>query len=313
MKRYLTCLLLSSVVSAYASTTNTKVIYGEDNRVDAYASTNSIHKQVALSTAAMIANAQLISWSGKFQIQEYKTLEESENVCASEKFSQQPTVAICSGFLIAPDLLVTAGHCMQPSMFNTNPCGTFSWVFDYKMVDEKNINFSSIESQNVYRCNKVVAAKLDNNSMLDYAVIKLDRPVVGRQPLKLRRAGSVTKGQNLAVIGHPTGLPTKIATGNVIKSEHMNYFVTNLDTFHGNSGSVVIDSATGTVEGILVRGKADYVPSIASNPESCQIVNKCDNLGLRCSAAGQDLDGEHVTRISTILNLVPQSVRRAIK
>lgn len=299
------------MVNSYAAS-SPKVIYGEDNRVDVYASTNAIHKQVALSTAGMISNSQLISWSGKFQIQDFKTLEDSENVCPTEKFSQQPTVAICSGFLIAPDLIVTAGHCVQPSMFNMNPCANFSWVFDYKMNDEKNINFSSIDSNNVYRCNKVIASKLDNNSLMDFAVIKLDRPVIGRTPLKIRKAGSVVKGQSLAVIGHPTGLPQKIATGNVLKSEHPNYFVTNLDTFHGNSGSVVIDSATGVVEGILVRGKTDYVPSILSNPESCQIVNKCDSTGVRCSAVGQDLDGEHVTRISSILSYAP-AARRVIK
>ena len=38
-------------------------------------------------------------------------------------------------------------------------------------------------------------------------------------------------------------------------------FMTNLDTFGGNSGSPVYNAKTHKVEGILVRGERDYVPN----------------------------------------------------
>ena len=45
----------------------------------------------------------------------------------------------------------------------------------------------------------------------------------------------------LVVIGHPSGLPTKIADGAWVRNnESEYYFVTNLDTFGGNSGSAVL-------------------------------------------------------------------------
>jgi hypothetical protein len=147
---------------------------------------------------------------------------------------------------------------------------------------------------------------------VDYAVIKLDRPVVGRVPLKIRKAGLIANGQRLIVIGNPSGLPTKVTDGNVIRTDHPSYFGTNLDTFHGNSGSAVINATTGEVEGILVRGKTDYVPSIRSNPLSCLVVNKCDINGKNCTNGPslRDPDSEHVTRISLILPYAPRLLRR---
>ena len=51
----------------------------------------------------------------------------------------------------------------------------------------------------------------------------------------------------------------KIADGAwVRKNTNPVFFQTNLDAFGGNSGSPVLNSETGEVEGILVRGEIDY-------------------------------------------------------
>ena len=53
----------------------------------------------------------------------------------------------------------------------------------------------------------------------------------------------------------------KIAFGNtyVRRSNDAGYFVANLDTYGGNSGSPVINAGTGILEGILVRGETDFI------------------------------------------------------
>ena len=101
------------------------------------------------------------------------------------------------------------------------------------------------------------------------------------------------KGTELVVIGHPTGLPTKIAGGAWVRQNTNNvYFQSNLDTFGGNSGSAVFDAETGTVEGILVRGETDYV---YDSSRGCRVPKQCSNEGCR---------GEDVTRITNIKELM---------
>ncbi|MFN8369647.1 MAG: S46 family peptidase [Bacteriovoracaceae bacterium] len=89
------------------------------------------------------------------------------------------------------------------------------------------------------------------------------------------------------------GLPTKISDGaNVRTNNNPKYFVANLDTYGGNSGSAVFNTKTGEVEGILVRGENDYVYDSA---QGCRVSNKCTNAGCR---------GEDVTRITNIKELM---------
>jgi V8-like Glu-specific endopeptidase len=314
MKRILTLALTITSLSSFAgidSTTQADVVYGQDGRKDLYEVTDPTILKLAASTASMVPNQRLASsaTSNTYSISNVQTLEESDNVCPTEKFSEQPSAAICSGFLIGLDTIVTAGHCMDPVQL-PGACPNFSWVFDLKMQNANTINLNNISKNNVYRCKQVIAQKLSMD--VDYAVIKLDRPVVGRTPLKIRKSGAITNNQRLLVIGNPSGLPTKVTDGNVIRIDNPNYFGTNLDTFHGNSGSAVINATTGEVEGILVRGKTDYVPSIPSNPMSCLVVNKCDMTGRTCSIGPslRDPDSEQVTRISLVLPYVSKLSRR---
>lgn len=112
----------------------------------------------------------------------------------------------------------------------------------------------------------------------------------GVSPLKFRESGTAGDGEQLVVIGHPSGLPTKIAGGAKIRSGEAAYFTANLDTFGGNSGSAVFNATTGIVEGILVRGELDYVSDIVDG-KVCKRANKCSDDGC---------DGEDVTRITSV-------------
>ena len=113
----------------------------------------------------------------------------------------------------------------------------------------------------------------------------------------------MTLNNPVAVIGHPSGLPVKIASeANVIQTTGVmqnedgdlvpvaSQFVTNLDTFGGNSGSPVINTDSYKVVGILVGGDQDYVQS---TEDLCVEVNRCDLSGVGCT-------GESVTKMSYI-------------
>lgn len=297
--------LTSLTLLSFAAHAEIKVIYGKDNRQDVYQVTNAMHKNLAASTAGMInvAHFQKSSKQGFFDLRGTQTLERAQNICPSEAFSQQQVAPTCSGFLVSPDTIVTAGHCYKSFSTPEDVCKKFAWVFDYNMKSASHNPTRDIPIQNVYVCKKVVAAEL--SATADYAVIKLDRPVVGRAPLKIRTSGKISDKASLVVIGHPTGLPTKVSSaGRVTRNTDPTRFSTTLDTFHGNSGSAVFDAATGVVEGILIQGKNDYLPSKKGDASSCLVVNKCDDLGQNC-AAGEEQGpiqwGEVVLRLNQVI------------
>lgn len=308
---------LTTLVFAVNAQAGIDVIYGKDNRQDIYQVSSSLHKKLAMSTAGMVQLGafQKASKPGVFDLQGVQTLERAQNICASESFSQQPAAATCSGFLVGPDTLITAGHCYKSMGSPEQVCKAFAWVFDLHMTSSSSNPTKNIPISNVYLCKEVIAAELGPTT--DFAVIKLDRPVVGREPLKYRTSGKISNSANLVVIGHPTGLPTKVsAGGKVTKNDDATRFSTTLDTFHGNSGSAVFDASTGIVEGILIQGKTDYVPSKKDDPKSCMIVNKCDENAQNCSAGpdqGPVQWGEVVLRLDRVIPHIKKSLALKLK
>lgn len=271
--------LLALLVLSVSVLAQDRVIYGDDNRKDVFESTNSLYVELSKSTAAMIAGSDLKANRGEVTITG-GTLE-SRGVCKQERFSQQVSAANCSGFLVAPNVLVTAGHCIKSEM----DCRNYKWVFDFK-VESSEQSSVNVPATSIYSCKKIISRALDNSNGDDYAVIELDRNT-DRRPLEFRRHGKVPRWSGLVVIGHPTGIPTKIADGAVVRSYEDKFFVTNLDTYGGNSGSAVFNARTGIVEGILVRGENDYV----RGPNGCMVSNVCKSNECR---------GEDVTYITNI-------------
>lgn len=284
-------LLLTFSVTAFAKApvaTTPKVIYGQDDRLDVFESSDNLMKELSLSTAVQILNRNLIETSSGVYTVKAETLAES-GMCKSERFANQMTAGNCSGFLVAGDKLVTAGHCINSDY----DCQNHYWVFDFanKEKEEKSFTFGK---EQVYRCSKIIERKKDSYSQADYAVLKLERVVTGRTPLKYRTEGKPADDAVFTVIGHPTGLPTKITSAADMRNNtNPIYFVTNADTYGGNSGSAVVDSRTGIVEGILVRGDQDYT----------RTEDGCLGSVYRPQAGGR---GEDVTRITIINDLKKQ-------
>jgi V8-like Glu-specific endopeptidase len=309
MKLILAILTLSLATHVFAEI---NVIYGFDNRRDIFEVSNTLHIKLAHSTAAMIPISAFAKSSKQtfFDLKNTPTLEKADNICPAQSFSQQPTAAMCSGFLVGPDTLVTAGHCFKTFSTPEQVCKSFAWVFGFEKSSASMDPTKDIALSNIYLCKKVVDAQL--SALADYAVIKLDRPVTGREPLKYRTTGKISDSASLVVIGHPTGLPTKVSPGGkVTRNIEATRFSTTLDTFHGNSGSAVFDAKTGLVEGILIQGKNDYVPSKADDSNSCKVVNNCDENGNNCSGGleqGPVEWGEVVLRIDQILKVIDQAL-----
>jgi V8-like Glu-specific endopeptidase len=260
-----------------------KVIYGVDDRLDLYKVTDARHLTQSDSVAALVQNSRLRQGAdGRWTYQISSTLRSSKGVCDDEPFADQPLVAFCSSFLVSPRVLVTAGHCVT----NEAELGTFKILFGYALRSKNSLE--PIAADAVYSAVKL-RGRLEEPQGADWAVLELDRDVKGRAPLPIRGPGLVPVREPLYVIGFPVGLPMKVAGGAEVRDNQAEeFFVANLDTYGGNSGSPVFSVISGAVEGILVRGETDFI----HNPDrGCQQSKVCPSTGCR---------GEDVTRIAAV-------------
>lgn len=284
---------LALTASSWASIQAPKIIYGDDNRNDVAMSTEPAWIKLAHSTAAMISVSEIQGTNkkgggGNQNLVVNGPSLESQGICSSERFAKQPTAAYCSGFLVSDRWLVTAGHCVQTE----SDCANFQWAFDYKA--ETNAQASvTLKKTNIYHCKRIIEQELNDDTQEDYALIELDRPVLDRNPLKFRTQGKIEQNAPILVIGHPSGLPTKIAGGANVRTLEERFFVGNLDTYGGNSGSAVFNADTLEVEGILVRGDEDYV----AGPDDCRVSNVVSNDG----GSGEDVT--YITNIKALQTL----------
>jgi V8-like Glu-specific endopeptidase len=264
----LSFLLISNASHAGLFDVTDELIYGNDDRyeIDLFSNQSLIEK--SQSVAIRVSKRRLsVDRTDETKINfPFITLERSmPEICKDERFIEQISLGTCSGFLVGPKTLVTAGHCMV----NQSECADNRWVFGFK-VDSKDLNVDQ-----VYSCKKIISQRYvyTEKEMNDYAVIELDRDVVGYKPLKLRKFGRVLLNTPLVVIGHPLGLPMKATDGAVVSRMNdierenpirslilrSHYFTANLDSYGGNSGSPVFNARNGQVEGILVQGADDFV------------------------------------------------------
>lgn len=240
-----------------------KVLYGPDDRFDFYQAAPAL-QSVASSIALVVDTRSLTPTVSGFSLPSDRTGEEM-GWCRSEsyqeRFYDQPSPGWCTAFLVTPQHVATAGHCIRG--LPGDLCSEISFVFGFVMRSATDLPTAGIPADRVYQCSKIIDGT-DEAQGADWRVIELDRPVQGRVPLKLAQT-KIADTATVAAWGHPVGLPLKLAdNGKIRRNTNQSFFVTTLDTYGGNSGSPVFDlqslkNGAPVVEGILVRGEADYV------------------------------------------------------
>jgi hypothetical protein len=267
-----------------------RTIYGKDDRREIYQEPDVRLRTLAKSVAAMIPAKSFVRTSrGKYMINA-KTYQEEFHLCDTERFKDEISAADCTAFLISPDKLATAGHCVSTAA----DCADYRFVFDF-IYETQNSTPSEVLSSNIYRCRKITVSR-GSDVGPDFAIIELDRPVKNRKPLKLRTKGQVQPGENLLMIGSPEGLPLKIAGGAKVRSYSENQITANLDALGGNSGSPVFNQQTLDVEGVLVNGDDDLITLPKSQ---CSVSVVCPNDGCL---------GEGLTPIAHLKHLIKNSL-----
>jgi V8-like Glu-specific endopeptidase len=276
---------LSSAELARLMNARQRAIYGVDDRQDVKDVTNEAQLGLAEAGVALVEAQDLHQGTDGRWTLHTKSYQAEYNLCPQEKYASQPLGCFCSGVLVAPDVIATAGHCVK----DTAHLSHIRFVFGFRMLDKTKAR-TTFDSADVYEGRELIDGKL-TTAGTDWALVRLDRPVVGRTPVMLRTAGKVPDNEPVFVIGHPCGLPQKLAGGARVRNNApAPNFVANLDTYGGNSGSPVFSAQTNVLEGLLVRGQKDFV-SIGS----CNV-----SMVFPTTGAG----GEDVTRSTEWAGLV---------
>tara|TARA_Y100001954_G_scaffold64474_1_gene70181 strand:- start:1107 stop:2954 length:1848 start_codon:yes stop_codon:yes gene_type:complete len=238
---------------------------------------NNFKKKVRFDSSEVIYGiddrVEIDDWDGKGNVKELSTSvlslykENGEEaklnrlpspLCEGEPFRDQPRKALCTGILIAPDMVLTAGHCLKKN----NQCKNLVWKFDYP-GPEASLNRPSEEEKKAYRCSHVIRPKnYYQNRRLDFAFVKLEEPVLERNPFSLEEAIQdieIRDGEGVFAIGNPSGFPLKVMKGEVtFKNEDGLFFKTNIDSYRGNSGAPIFTKKESRLIGLLVSGERDF-------------------------------------------------------
>jgi hypothetical protein len=273
------------------------VIYGDDDRRDIYTLTDPNLLNLAQAVCVIVESYEISNnGNGTYTLNTVPwTTQGGYPLCSGERFAGQRTIGFCSGFLVGNDIIVTAGHCVDA-------CTGVAFVFGFQQVDSLTPPLTVVPADNVYFCSDVIDQRLEGD--YDHSVVRLDRPVVGRAPIPIRRDGLVDNGAPLVLVGHPTGLPMKAAAGAEVKNSQpsLPWFQANTDSYGGNSGSMVVNTNTWEIEGILVRGAPDFVYS-----GGCARSNVVPNSG----NPGSGLEFEEISKITTVAEFIPSLIGSA--
>ena len=261
-----------------------KGIYGTDNRIDVFQLASGPNLDDVDSVVALFESSAVIDNGNGTSSLQTQTFGTARNLCASERFRDQPIGAFCSGFLVAPRVIATAGHCV-----NAGNVTSIRFVFGFRM-STATAAVTTIKNSEIYRGASIIGRREEGDGP-DWALVLLDRAVTNHRIARIRRVGKTADAQAVHVIGHPVGLPAKFADGATVRNNSPSaFFVANLDTYGGNSGSPVFNSITHEIEGVLVRGETDFVTS-----GGCNISLVCPTTGCR---------GEDCTRTTEFAKLV---------
>jgi hypothetical protein len=236
------------------------VVYGEDGRAELSAR----DPWRALGERAVVAiltreNADLLR--GGALLAEH-TAQAVNALCPDEPFAMQPALADCTGVLLAPDLLLTAGHCLRRG----DACADYAYACRYLLAEDG--SWQGLATDRWLSCEKLLLLRRDDEDdgvRRDYALVQLradDAEQAEHEPERglALRATPPLLNEPVVLIGHPMGLPMKIDRGGQVIEDALNagtWFGADLDSFGGSSGAPVFD-VDGMLLGIAVAGLRDY-------------------------------------------------------
>lgn len=194
------------------------------------------------------------------------TLNRLLNLCSGEQYRNQVSLGVGTAFITGEDEMITAAHVFEGNIDD------YLIIFNFETINKADAVTPVIAERNVFHIKEVIS----EDTELDVVRFRVDKKL-RTAPLKISSRGKLKKGEGVYMIGHPLGLPKKVAlNAHVAKNNHAHYFFSTLDAYQGNSGSPVFSLKTHEVVGILVSGSQDFRWTGSCNESTVCEIPYCD-------------------------------------
>ncbi len=285
-------------------------VRGSDDRVERYQIESEPLRRAARATAATFFEGEDLYkdrvgkvFRGGSLVS--ATLETKEHLCKGQRFGDQPSLRHCSATLIGDDLMLTAGHCVDGTGGVCNFSVVFDYAYDAPPTDPLRV-VAEIPYRNVYRCVEILGSEYERvgtKTTVDWALIRLDREVTGRTPVEVSWHDGAGPDEPVYLLGHPTGLPTKMSHGTVDPCAAVpGFYAHDADSFQVNSGGGLYD-ADGRLIGVTAFSNGHKF--IERGDDGCSVVAVC-GVDVPCPYKA------HAYDVRSIRHRMPAELRRLL-
>jgi len=227
-----------------------KTIYGTDSRVDYYQINSSEIEGLSGAVAAMIPKQSMIE---KDHYSKFIAVNlGSADYCEDTNFSDQTTIAQCTGFLISENTLLTTGNCIK----RDSDCENNKWVFNFKR-NFKSHRVRTANAEDIFSCKKIIKRVNNIGGLVSYTIIELDRDT-NKVAIDLATVEKPKVNGSIIMLGHPHGLPLKYSSMATSQYVYQTFFKADLDSETRSAGSPVFDKQTLKPIGMYLWGPNDY-------------------------------------------------------
>ncbi len=278
-------------------------IYGNDDRREAALVTDPATVSRARATVGILPRSLLQPQAdGSYTYRTRHSTPGARPFCEGERFADQPQLPGCTGVLVGPDLILTAGHCVDLAPLcnpqhdcaaSQNVCPLLAFAFDWAVDPTTGQVPERFQENQIAFCSQVIAGERDPVRHIDWALIRTDRFITDRTPAPLAGPTEIpTEGTPVVQISHVMGWPLKVLGGaEIMRVDDEHTLSSNTDTYNGSSGGPLFNARTGRLIGILEGGARDFDID-HSQVTSCNRSHQC--------AALNPCRGETYQRVDTI-------------
>jgi hypothetical protein len=233
--------VVGCALDAATEQTTAALVYGDDNRHELFEYDGATW--IGRTTSSVVA----LGWADEVDAGAVHSpsAREAAGLCSTERFGEQPSFAICTGVALAPDLILTAAHCLRVA-----PLDQLVTLrgFAYAVPDELAPTLDA----------RTITAVVAVDDGLDYAWLRLGSGTpLSPAEVDLR---SPVAAAPVVSVNHGLGVPAKVDDGGRVFPRDDQTFWTTIDSFGGASGGPVYDDS-GQLRGILTAGSPDFTVS----------------------------------------------------
>jgi trypsin-like peptidase len=196
--------------------------------------------------------------------------------------------AWCGGscFLVAPDIVMTAAHCIGLDALDLIAKREFYAVFDFHAGANARPPATMSRRRSVFAVQEIGPSGGGANEIDDWIMLKLDRPVTDSPERPCLRVAdrALDLSRHVYSLGHPNAITLRYARSQrVWRNASTGCYEAHLDAYDGISGAPVFDATSHMVVGMMIRSCP--VRSGVVNTHTTQFLSPlCIGQDERCGA-----------------------------